>query len=70
MRRNGRGQEILPMPWQRIRVESLVAPAKVARMTDIASFPTGQGSGGIVDIRAAADLSPGLVEETEEAPCR
>jgi NAD(P)H-dependent flavin oxidoreductase YrpB (nitropropane dioxygenase family) len=63
----GRDREILPMPWQRIWVESLVAPARAAGMTDIANYPTGQGAGVIHDIPAAADLFRTLVDETEGA---
>ena len=63
----GRDAEILPMPWQRIRVESLVAPAKAAGRVDIANFPTGQGTGAIHDIPAAADLFRRLLDETESA---
>ena len=67
MRWKGRDREIMPMPWQRIRVESLVAPARAAGMTNIANFPTGQGAGAIRDIPAAADLFRRLVDETEGA---
>ena len=63
----GRDEEILPMPWQRIRVESLVAPAKAAGRVDIANFPTGQGAGAIHDIPAAAELFRRLVDEAESA---
>ena len=63
----GRDAEILPMPWQRIRVESLVAPAKAAGRVDIANFPTGQGTGAIHDIPTAAELFRRLVDETESA---
>lgn len=63
----GRDQEILPMPWQRIWVESLVAPARAAGRVDIANFPTGQGTGAIHDIPSAADLFARMVEETEKA---
>ena len=52
----GREGEILPMPWQRIRVEPLVAPAKAAGMVDIANFPTGQGAGAIDDVPPAAEV--------------
>jgi NAD(P)H-dependent flavin oxidoreductase YrpB (nitropropane dioxygenase family) len=67
MRWKGREKELLPMPWQRIRVESLVAPARAAGLMDIANFPTGQGAGAISDIPAAADLFRRLVDETEGA---
>ena len=63
----GHDAEILPMPWQRIRVESLVAPAKAAGRLDIANFPTGQGAGAIRDIPAAADLFKRLVEQAQVA---
>ena len=69
MRWRDRDRELLPMPWQRIRV-NLVAPAKAAGMTDIANFPTGQGAGAINDIVPAADLFRRLVEETEGALAR
>ena len=63
----GRDTEILPMPWQRMWVERLVAPAKAAGMVDIANFPTGQGAGAITDVPKAADVLARLVEETLEA---
>ncbi|MBV8165162.1 MAG: nitronate monooxygenase [Alphaproteobacteria bacterium] len=63
----GRDAEILPMPWQRIRVEPLVAPAKEAGMVDLANFPTGQGAGAIKDIPSAAELVARLVDETVAA---
>ena len=63
----GHDEEIMPMPWQRIRVESLVAPAKAAGRVDIANFPTGQGAGAIRDIPTAAELFRRLVDETESA---
>ncbi|MBL8386376.1 MAG: nitronate monooxygenase [Burkholderiales bacterium] len=66
----GRDAELLPMPWQRIRVESLVAPAKAAGRVDIANFPTGQGAGAIRDMPTAADLVRRLVREAEAALCR
>ena len=66
----GHDAELMPMPWQRIRVESLVAPAKAAGRVDIANFPTGQGAGAIRDIPAAADLFRRLVAESESALCR
>lgn len=66
----GHDEEILPMPWQRIRVESLVAPAKAAGRMDIANFPTGQGAGAIHDIPTASELFRRLVDETESALCR
>ena len=63
----GRDQQILPMPWQRIWVEPLVAPAKAAGRVDLANFPTGQGTGAIRDIPSAAELFARLVDETERA---
>jgi NAD(P)H-dependent flavin oxidoreductase YrpB (nitropropane dioxygenase family) len=60
----GHEHEVLPMPWQRNRVEALVAPAKAAGMIDIANYPTGQGAAIIEDIPAAGDLVARLVEET------
>lgn len=66
----GHDAELMPMPWQRIRVESLVAPAKAAGRVDVANFPTGQGAGAIRDIPGAADLFRRLVTETESALCR
>jgi NAD(P)H-dependent flavin oxidoreductase YrpB (nitropropane dioxygenase family) len=66
----GHDEEIMPMPWQRIRVESLVAPAKAAGRVDIANFPTGQGAGAIQDIPSAADLFRRLVDEAQRALSR
>ena len=66
----GRDAEILPMPWQRIWVEPLVAPAKAAGMVEIANFPTGQGAGAITDIPPAAEVFEEIVEETQEALAR
>jgi len=63
----GRDAEILPMPWQRIWVEPLVAPAKAAGMVDLANFPTGQGAGAITDIPHAAEVFDRLVAETVQA---
>lgn len=63
----GREGEILPMPWQRIWVEPLVAPAKAAGMVDIANFPTGQGAGAIDDVPPAAEVFTRLLTETREA---
>jgi NAD(P)H-dependent flavin oxidoreductase YrpB (nitropropane dioxygenase family) len=63
----GREHEILPMPWQRIWVEELVAPAKAAGRIDLANFPTGQGAGAIRDIVPARELFARLVAETEQA---
>ncbi len=60
----GHDAELLPMPWQRIRVEALVAPAKAAGMVDIANFPTGQGTGGIKDVPHVAELMDRLVDDT------
>jgi enoyl-[acyl-carrier protein] reductase II len=58
---------ILPMPWQRVWVEPLVAPAKAAGRVDLANFPTGQGAGAIEDIPTAAEVFARLVREAEEA---
>ncbi|OGK77974.1 MAG: hypothetical protein A2X52_23030 [Candidatus Rokubacteria bacterium GWC2_70_16] len=66
----GHEAEILPMPWQRIWVEPLVAPAKAAGRVDIANFPTGQVAGGITDIPHAAEVVARLVEETQAALSR
>ncbi|MEX2145855.1 MAG: nitronate monooxygenase [Candidatus Rokuibacteriota bacterium] len=63
----GRDTEILPMPWQRIWVEPLVAPAKAAGMVDLANFPTGQGAGAITDIPRAAEVFDRLLAETAQA---
>ena len=63
----GRDAEILPMPWQRIWVEPLVAPAKAAGRVDLANFPTGQGAGAIEDIPGARDVFQRLVTETKDA---
>lgn len=62
-----RDREILPMPWQRISVETLVAPAKAAGRVDIANFPTGQGAGAIRDIVPAEHLFHRLVAQTRSA---
>lgn len=67
VRWKNRDAEILPMPWQRIRVEKLVAPARAAGMVDIANFPTGQGAGLIHDIVPAGELLRRMVDETERA---
>jgi NAD(P)H-dependent flavin oxidoreductase YrpB (nitropropane dioxygenase family) len=66
----GHDSEILPMPWQRIRVEQLVAPAKEAGMVDLANFPTGQGAGAIRDIPSTASLMARLIDETVTALTR
>jgi NAD(P)H-dependent flavin oxidoreductase YrpB (nitropropane dioxygenase family) len=63
----GHEREIMPMPWQRIWVEPLVAAAKDAGRVDIANFPTGQGAGAIHDIPTAADLFARLVDEAQAA---
>jgi enoyl-[acyl-carrier protein] reductase II len=63
----GHEGEILPMPWQRIWVEPLVAPAKAAGRVDLANFPTGQVASGIVDIPAAAEVFARLVAEARRA---
>jgi NAD(P)H-dependent flavin oxidoreductase YrpB (nitropropane dioxygenase family) len=60
----GHEADILPMPWQRIWVEKLVAPAKANGMVDIANFPTGQGAGAIHDLPRAAEVLQRLVAET------
>jgi NAD(P)H-dependent flavin oxidoreductase YrpB (nitropropane dioxygenase family) len=62
----GHEGEILPMPWQRVWVEPLVAPAKAAGRVDLANFPTGQGAGAIEDIPSAAEVFARLVREAEE----
>jgi NAD(P)H-dependent flavin oxidoreductase YrpB (nitropropane dioxygenase family) len=67
---HGRDRELLPMPWQRIRVEKLVAPAKAAGMPEIANFPTGQAAGAINDVPKAADIFQQMVRETEGAFAR
>ena len=64
---HGRDNELLPMPWQRMRVEKLVAPAKAVGMPEIANFPTGQAAGAINDIPKAADVFRDMVSETEGA---
>jgi NAD(P)H-dependent flavin oxidoreductase YrpB (nitropropane dioxygenase family) len=66
----GHEGEILPMPWQRMWMEPLVAPAKAAGRVDIANFPTGQVAGAIEDIPSAAEVVERLVRETEEALAR
>ncbi len=63
----GHEHEVLPMPYQRIRVEALVAPARAAGMVDIANYPTGQGAALIRDIPSAGDLVARLVDETIDA---
>lgn len=63
----GREAEILPMPFQRMWVEPLVAPAKAAGRVDIANFPTGQVAGAITDIPTAAEVVARLVREAREA---
>ena len=63
----GHESEILPMPWQAIRIESLVEPAKANGRVDLANFPTGQGTALIRDIPHAGDLVARLVEETVAA---
>jgi NAD(P)H-dependent flavin oxidoreductase YrpB (nitropropane dioxygenase family) len=63
----GHEAEIMPMPWQRIRVEQLVAPAKDAGMVELANFPTGQGAGAIRDIPSTAELMERLIDETVSA---
>lgn len=63
----GRDAEILPMPWQRIWMEPLVAPAKAAGLADIANFPTGQVAGRINDLPSAREVFDRLVRETTRA---
>ena len=63
----GRDAELLPMPWQRMRVETLVAPAKAAGLLDVANFPTGQGAGAIRDMLPARELFMRLLGETSKA---
>ena len=60
----GHESEILPMPWQAMRIEALVEPAKANGRVDLANFPTGQGAGMIGDILPAAELLKRLVLET------
>ena len=61
---------MLPMPWQRMRVEKLVAPAKLVGMPEIANFPTGQAAGAINDMPKAADVFRKMSSETEGAMAR
>ncbi len=63
----GHEADILPMPWQRIWVEPLVAPAKAHGMVSLANFPTGQGAGAIHDLPPAAEVLQRLVAETMDA---
>jgi enoyl-[acyl-carrier protein] reductase II len=56
--------EILPMPWQAMRIEALVEPAKAHGRVDLANFPTGQGTAMIEDIVPAAQLVARLIAET------
>lgn len=63
----GHESEILPMPWQAMRIEALVEPAKAHGRVDLANFPTGQGTAMIRDIPLAAELVHRLVEETVDA---
>ena len=60
----GHEAEILPMPWQAMRIETLVEPAKANGRVDLANFPTGQGTGMIDDIPSAGDLVRRLSVET------
>ena len=62
--------ELLPMPWQRMRVEQLVAPAKAVGMPEIANFPTGQAAGAINNVPKAADVFQQMVREAEGALAR
>jgi NAD(P)H-dependent flavin oxidoreductase YrpB (nitropropane dioxygenase family) len=59
--------EILPMPWQALRMESLVEPARANGQVDLANFPTGQGAAAIHDILPAAELVDRLVQEAVAA---
>jgi NAD(P)H-dependent flavin oxidoreductase YrpB (nitropropane dioxygenase family) len=63
-------KDILPMPWQRIWMEPLVAPAKLAGRVDLANFPTGQVGGRITDIPAAAEVVRRIVDEARTALTR
>lgn len=63
----GHEAEILPMPWQRIWMEPLVAPAKQAGRVDIANFPTGQVAGRIESLPPAAEVLERMVRETVAA---
>jgi len=63
----GRDAELMPMPWQRMRVESLVAPAKAAGLLDVANFPTGQGAGAIRDMLPAQELFMRMLGEARKA---
>ena len=67
---HGRVNELLPMSWQRMRVEKLVAPAKAVGMPEIVNFPTGQAAGAINDIPKAADVLQQMINETEGALAR
>ena len=67
---HGRDNELLPMPWQRMRVEKLVAPAKSVGMPEIANFPTGQAAGAINDLPKAVDVFRQMIQETEGAMTR
>jgi enoyl-[acyl-carrier protein] reductase II len=62
----GHESEILPMPWQAMRIEALVEPAKAHGRVDLANFPTGQGTAMIHDIPPAHELVQRLVDETIE----
>jgi NAD(P)H-dependent flavin oxidoreductase YrpB (nitropropane dioxygenase family) len=63
----GHEHEILPMPWQAMRIEKLVQPALTHGRVDLANFPTGQGAGMVDDIPPAGELVRRLVAETVEA---
>ena len=63
----GHEAELVPMPWQRILVEKLVAPAKAAGLLDVANFPTGQGAGSIREMLPAGELFQRIVSETKKA---
>ena len=67
---HGRDNELLPMPWQRMRVEKLVAPAKSVGMPEIANFPTGQAAGAINDLPKAEDVFRQMIQEAEGAMTR
>ena len=66
----GRESEILPMPWQAMRIEAMVEPAKANGFVSLANFPTGQGASMIDDVPPAAELVERLVAETIAAIAR
>ncbi|RZL91611.1 MAG: nitronate monooxygenase [Variovorax sp.] len=63
----GREDETLPYPLQRIAVAPLRFAAAAADMKDLQALPAGQGSSLIHDVPAAGDLLLRLVDETVEA---